>query len=85
MRYLVHPLALTLALAISLGLPQVLLGQPEDKSLAFEAAKDGKAVVSAWIGGGPGLRDYREEDNLEVESSGNMGNIAVRRLVNKLA
>ena len=52
----------SLALAISLGLPQVLLGQPEDKSLAFEAAKDGKAVVSAWIGGGPGLRDYREED-----------------------
>ncbi|MGQ9583860.1 MAG: succinylglutamate desuccinylase/aspartoacylase family protein [Anaerolineae bacterium] len=50
------------ALAVALGLPQVLLGQPEDRSLAFEAAKDGKAVVSAWIGGGPGLRDYREED-----------------------
>jgi hypothetical protein len=50
------------ALAVSLGLPQVLVGQPEDRSMAFEAAKDGKVVVSAWIGGGPGLRDYREED-----------------------
>ncbi len=50
------------ALAVALGLPQVLVGQPEDRSMAFEAAKDGKAVVSAWIGGGPGLRDYREED-----------------------
>jgi predicted deacylase len=50
------------ALAASLGLPQVLVGQPEDRSMAFEAAKDGKVVVSAWIGGGPGLRDYREED-----------------------
>jgi uncharacterized protein len=49
-------------LAVALGLPEVLVGQPEDQSLAFEAAKDGKAVVSAWIGGGPGLRDYREED-----------------------
>lgn len=50
------------ALAVDLGLPQVLLGQPADGSLAFEAAMDGIAVVSAWIGGGPGLRDYREED-----------------------
>lgn len=49
-------------LAVALGLPQVLLGQPEDQSLAFEAAKDGKAVASAWIGGGPGLRDHRDED-----------------------
>ncbi len=50
------------ALAVALGLPQVLLGQPEDGSTALEAARDGKAVVSAWIGGGPGLRDYREDD-----------------------
>ncbi|MDL5055627.1 succinylglutamate desuccinylase/aspartoacylase family protein [Oscillatoria laete-virens NRMC-F 0139] len=50
------------ALAIALGLPQVVLGQPADQSMAFEAAKDGKAVVAAHIGGGPGLRDYREED-----------------------
>jgi predicted deacylase len=49
-------------LAVALGLPQVLLGQAEDESLAYEAAKDRKVVVSAWIGGGPGLRDYRDED-----------------------
>jgi predicted deacylase len=49
-------------LALSLGLPHVLLGQTEDQSMAFEAAKDGKAVATAWIGGGPGLRDFREED-----------------------
>ena len=49
-------------LALSLGLTHVLLGQSEDRSMAFEAAKDGKAVVTAWIGGGPGLRDFREQD-----------------------
>jgi uncharacterized protein len=49
-------------LAVDLGLPQVVLGQPEDESMAFRAAASGKAVVSAWIGGGPGLRDHREED-----------------------
>lgn len=54
------------ALAVALGLPQVVLGQPEDRSLAFEAARAGKAVVSAWIGGGPGLRDFREEDMRRV-------------------
>jgi predicted deacylase len=54
------------ALAVGLGLPQVLLGQPEDRSMAHEAAKNGKMVVSAWIGGGPGLRDYREEDMRRV-------------------
>jgi predicted deacylase len=56
-------------LATALGLPQVLLGQPEDQSMAFEAAKDGKAVVSAWIGGGPGLRDYREQDMRRVKNA----------------
>ena len=56
-------------LAAALGLPQVLLGQPEDQSMAFEAAKDGKAVVSAWIGGGPGLRDYREQDMRRVKNA----------------
>jgi len=56
-------------LAVALGLPQVLLGQPEDQSMAFEAAKDGKMVVSAWIGGGPGLRDYREEDMGRVRNA----------------
>ncbi|MGQ0569715.1 MAG: succinylglutamate desuccinylase/aspartoacylase family protein [Armatimonadota bacterium] len=54
------------SLAAALGLPQVLLGQPEDRSMAFEAAKSGKVVVSAWIGGGPGLRDHREEDMRRV-------------------
>jgi predicted deacylase len=53
-------------LAVRSGLPQVLLGQPEDRSMAFEAAKDGKAVVSAWIGGGPGLRDFRDDDMRRV-------------------
>ncbi len=56
-------------LAVALGLPQVLLGQPEDRSMAFEAAKDGKMVVSAWIGGGPGLRDYREQDMQRVKNA----------------
>lgn len=49
-------------LAVALGLPQVLVGQPEDSSMAFEAAQAGKVVVSAWIGGGPGLRDYGQDD-----------------------
>lgn len=56
-------------LAVAVGLPQVLLGQPEDRSMAFEAAKDGKMLVSAWIGGGPGLRDYREEDMQRVRNA----------------
>jgi predicted deacylase len=55
-------------LAVRSGLPQVLLGQPEDRSIAFEAAKDGKAVVSAWIGGGPGLRDFRDDDMRRVRN-----------------
>jgi hypothetical protein len=50
------------ALAVALGLPQVVRGQPADPSMAYEAAKDGKAVAAAYIGGGPGLRDYRDED-----------------------
>jgi uncharacterized protein len=54
------------ALAADLGLPQVLLGQPADGSTAYEAAQDGKRVVSAWIGGGPGLRDHRDEDMARV-------------------
>jgi uncharacterized protein len=50
------------ALAVALGLPHVVLGQPADQSMAYEVAKNGKAVVVAHIGGGPGLRDYRNED-----------------------
>ena len=50
------------SLAAALGLPQVLLGIDEDDSMALEAARDGKTVVAAHIGGGPGLRDYRDRD-----------------------
>ncbi|MDE2950790.1 MAG: succinylglutamate desuccinylase/aspartoacylase family protein [Chloroflexota bacterium] len=50
------------ALAIALGLPQVVLGKDEDNSMALAAARDGKASVAAFIGGGPGLRDYRDQD-----------------------
>lgn len=50
------------ALAIALGLPQVVLGKDEVHSMAQEAARAGKAVAVAFIGGGPGLRDYRDQD-----------------------
>jgi uncharacterized protein len=56
-------------LAMALGLPQVLVNQPHDNSIAFEAAKDGKAVVTAWIGGGPGFRDFRHEDQNRVRNA----------------
>ncbi len=56
-------------LAVALGLPHVLLGQPEDHSMAFDAAQGGRLVVSAWIGGGPGLRDHREEDMRRVKNA----------------
>jgi predicted deacylase len=65
--YRVGDVARSRALAEALRLPQVVIGQPEDGSMAYEAARDGKAVVSAWIGGGPGLRDYRAEDMRRVE------------------
>lgn len=67
--YKVGAVAKSREMAVALGLPQVLLGQAEDRSMAFEAAKDGKMVVSAWIGGGPGLRDYREEDLGRVKNA----------------
>jgi len=57
------------SLAVSLGLPQVLVGQPHDNSMAQALAEDGKAVVSAHIGGGPGLRDFREEDMQRIENA----------------
>ena len=50
------------AMAMSLGIPHVVIGEGGDQSMAYEAAKDGKTVVSAYIGGGPGLRDYRDQD-----------------------
>ncbi len=59
----------SLALAQALGLPHVLICQPADGSYACQAAADGKAVVSAWIGGGPGLRDFRHEDMQRVRNA----------------
>lgn len=56
-------------LAVDIGLSQVLVGQPDEGSMAFEAAQDGKAVVSAQIGGGPGLYDHREDDMERVRSA----------------
>ena len=50
------------ALAVALGLPQVVLGKDRYNSMAREAARAGKAVTVALIGGGPGLRDYRDQD-----------------------
>lgn len=50
------------ALAIALGLPQVVLGKDEMDSIAQAAARAGKAVAVAFIGGGPGLRDYRDQN-----------------------
>ncbi len=49
-------------MAMSLGIAHVVVGQGDDESMAYEAAKDGKTVVAAYIGGGPGLRDYRDQD-----------------------
>jgi predicted deacylase len=37
--------------------------------MAYEAAREGKAVVSVWIGGGPGLRDFRQEDMRRVKNA----------------
>ena len=50
------------ALAIALGLPHVMLDRSDDGSMANAAADDGIATVTAYIGGGPGLRDYRKQD-----------------------
>ena len=50
------------AMAIALGLPHVVLGQGENNSMTAAAANDGKASVAAYIGGGPGLRDYRDQN-----------------------
>ena len=53
-------------LAVDLGLSQVLVGQPKENSIACAAAEDGKTVVSAFIGGGPGLREFRVDDMARV-------------------
>ena len=61
--------AASLKLAAALGLPHVLLGEPSADSMALAAAEDGKSVVTAWIGGGPGLRDFREEDMARISNA----------------
>lgn len=53
-------------MAVALGLPHVLIGEPSVDGIAAQAAQDGKRVVAAWIGGGPGLRDNRVEDTMRV-------------------
>ena len=45
------------------------IGEPADEAMERVAAKNGKAVVSAWIGGGLGLRDYRDADMLPVRNA----------------
>ncbi len=57
------------ALAIALGLPHVVLGKDEENSMALQAARDGKAVAVAFIGGGPGLRDYRDQDQSRMRNA----------------
>lgn len=57
------------AMAAALGLPQVLLGHTDDSSIAQAAAQDGKTSVAAYIGGGPGLRDYRDQDLARVRNA----------------
>lgn len=57
------------AMAAALGLPQVLLGHTSDSSIAQAAAQDGKMAVAAYIGGGPGLRDYRDQDLARVRKA----------------
>ena len=39
-----------------------MVGKDEYNSMAQEAARDGKAVAVAFVGGGPGLRDFRDQD-----------------------
>lgn len=48
--------------ALQVGLPHVLTHVPYDNSMLSEATKDCIPAITAWIGGGPGLRDYREDD-----------------------
>ena len=56
------PRAAAEALAVDLGLEHVVSGLPADATLSSALADSGRCVVTAWIGGGPGLRDYRSED-----------------------
>ena len=42
--------------------PHVVIGEDEYDSMAVHAARAGLAVAVAFIGGGPGLRDYRDQN-----------------------
>lgn len=57
----------SLALAASLGLPHAALGEPVGSTLAGAMAARGVTWVTAWLGGGPGLRDHREADSEALE------------------
>jgi predicted deacylase len=60
--YRAGDIAASQAFAAALGLAQVVIGQPDTQSMAYELAASGKPVAAAHIGGGPGLRDYRDDD-----------------------
>jgi uncharacterized protein len=57
----------SLALAERLGLPHAALGEPVGATLAGAVAARGVVAVTAWVGGGPGLRDHRELDAERLE------------------
>jgi predicted deacylase len=61
--------AASTALGAALGLQQVVVGEADTNSMAYEAASDGKTVVAAYLGGGPGLRDYRDEDEGRIRNA----------------
>ncbi len=54
--------AASMALASVLGLPHAAIGEPVGATLAGTLAERGLPVVTVWLGGGPGLREYREQD-----------------------
>ena len=58
-------------LATAMDFRQVMTWQPDDSSIACSASKDGKTIVSIWIGGGPGLRDFRSEDTMRLRTAVN--------------
>lgn len=57
------------ALATALGLEQVVIMSPDDQSMARSLAEEGRAVVSLNVGGGPGLREFREEDMARIRQA----------------
>jgi len=55
-------IAASMELAARLGLPHAALGEPVGATLVGALAARGTVAVTAWVGGGPGLRDHRERD-----------------------